>query len=631
MANDSGFSILNDFGDDSLKNISAPTGGGFVQFEPFQDPSKKDPQNVVNASKYVNETDYYDIMADYLAGTYIPVQMTMDQEYLDAYREAGFGKRYTADDFKAQIEQALGPMPENSTTKKTLQFLSDAFNARTPMIGAAGVFDVLMQATGKYLDRETQRDALELQRQMTVGEMAVKQAMDANENLMAKEADLRLKAMGYNVENMQSHLNFGEDVRLKLLDSDLKKEELKITGAADLLKNLQKTPVLIYTKDGKYYIPTAVQIRPTEDGKDVEYWTPKMVEKDDGTTTMEFSPGLPEGTQNFYIQSSAGMYDPADSASAAAKLTGPSATAYQEAQAEYFGLKNAGNLIEDIIVQNNKSLAAGQGYTVGAQGLIKKLTQGVRLTFMDVLNELQQENGAYLGDSLYQFGLDKLKTQKQLINAEKSGEDVYIDTDFFVPNSMPMTFEKYTKPNGGGKLEEVNFQAGAVSMENIFDPNWYVATLNYNPSFAENKVKENIITYALARGLKSSGRLNVDDIQRAADSVGLYDFTPGIDVITKLSTVLNVIRNAQFNTIEALRFGDNVDLTFINPDIKKDFDLLSKYLEASGGMTSAYETFNQDSGSGTGKMIDGGNPGNTAPLVDDEAEAQAVDINSWTQ
>ena len=48
-------------------------------------------------------------------------------------------------------------------------------------------------------------------------------------------------------------------------------------------------------------------------------------------------------------------------------------------------------------------------------------------------------------------------------------------------------------------------------------------SLGYSDDFARMKVQENLIIYALARALKPTGRLNVDDIKRASDLVNYKD------------------------------------------------------------------------------------------------------------
>jgi len=211
---------------------------------------------------------------------------------------------------------------------------------------------------------------------------------------------------------------------------------------------------------------------------------------------------------------------------------------------------------------------------------------------------------------------------------EKQGKDVYVDTDFDAANMFPITLEKFDKPNGKGGTEEITFQTGALTLNNLLDPNWYQVNLNYNPAYAKNAVREKIIAYALARGLKSTGRLNVDDLQQARDATQLYGFIPSAEVITKLNVILDTIRNAQINTISALKFGSNLDLTQIDPDIKKDYDQLQTFLEKTGRDNQSL--YNRIDAQPPVEEKQGGDSSNDTLIIDDDEPAQSLDINSWT-
>jgi len=53
-----------------------------------------------------------------------------------------------------------------------------------------------------------------------------------------------------------------------------------------------------------------------------------------------------------------------------------------------------------------------------------------------------------------------------------------------------------------------------VGIKDLYRPFTYTS-MGYDEEYARNKVRENLIIYALARALKPTGRLNVDDIKRA--------------------------------------------------------------------------------------------------------------------
>ena len=70
-----------------------------------------------------------------------------------------------------------------------------------------------------------------------------------------------------------------------------------------------------------------------------------------------------------------------------------------------------------------------------------------------------------------------------------------------------------------------------------------------------NLARANAIIYAIARARKSSGRLNLDDIERAAQDLNLFGFTSAASVITKLEFLendLRMARNAAYNSLAVI-------------------------------------------------------------------------------
>jgi len=74
----------------------------------------------------------------------------------------------------------------------------------------------------------------------------------------------------------------------------------------------------------------------------------------------------------------------------------------------------------------------------------------------------------------------------------------------------------------------------------------------YDPVYAYNKVRENILIYAIARALKPTGRLNVDDIRRASTMVDLTGVRSSQGVLAKLRAVDNRLNQGQTTIIQTL-------------------------------------------------------------------------------
>ena len=97
-----------------------------------------------------------------------------------------------------------------------------------------------------------------------------------------------------------------------------------------------------------------------------------------------------------------------------------------------------------------------------------------------------------------------------------------------------------------------------VSIDDFFGDRGYSTyrSLGYSEDFARLKVQENLIIYALARALKPTGRLNVDDIKRASDLVNLQGFTSPEYVRGQLKEILRFIRKAQVDLYGQGQIGD---------------------------------------------------------------------------
>ena len=76
--------------------------------------------------------------------------------------------------------------------------------------------------------------------------------------------------------------------------------------------------------------------------------------------------------------------------------------------------------------------------------------------------------------------------------------------------------------------------------------------IGYDKKLPENEARAQAIIYALARARKSTGRLNLDDIERAAQSINIY----GADakgVIEKLKVVREDLINDRKNQLYILK------------------------------------------------------------------------------
>ena len=67
---------------------------------------------------------------------------------------------------------------------------------------------------------------------------------------------------------------------------------------------------------------------------------------------------------------------------------------------------------------------------------------------------------------------------------------------------------------------------------------------DFDPKLAENRTRVNAIAYAVARSRKDSGRLNLDDIKKAYESLKVTGFTDAKTAITQLYTIRDELMEA---------------------------------------------------------------------------------------
>ena len=74
----------------------------------------------------------------------------------------------------------------------------------------------------------------------------------------------------------------------------------------------------------------------------------------------------------------------------------------------------------------------------------------------------------------------------------------------------------------------------------------------FDEDLPENQARANAIIYAIARARKSSGRLNLDDVERAAMDLNLFGWTSSVSVIKKLEFLESDLRRARMQSYSDL-------------------------------------------------------------------------------
>jgi hypothetical protein len=500
----------NESGFDTLKAFSQPESA--FSFEPYQGYEqagqvlRDEAKSAINtdlAVTAVEETPNYNKLANQFAGQYIPVRQASEEQAGIIAQQLGLGKRYSAEEMKAQIEKTLGPLPERNQKRRAVGFLVNSLRAKTPYKGAAGVLDVLLQAYSVDMTQEQALEIEQLKHKMAVGELAVTQAQDANEAVLAKEAQFYLKKMGQDDDYLQKYLSFNSDLSKKFAQFEIDKELNKIKGAQELINNPGRLdPNISYTVNGQTFTNVSRRVL-NEDGS-YQY---KLIDED-GNFTRPVPINPETGFPDFFISPKQAPITEASLRDTGG--TGISGSKQAELSGDLFALDRASQTLGDILNSQAEAIKDGGSY-LGITGVINSLFQEAPLLFDDILSGISGGSQTW---------------------GEPADNSVYSMIEFEAPATSA-----YEKVLARGNTKTVTKN---VNLAALLDTMTYTS-LGYDKTYAQNKVRENIIIYALARAQKPTGRLNVDDVKRASDSVNISGLKSDEAVQAQLEEVLKFI------------------------------------------------------------------------------------------
>ena len=540
---DSGFDTLNSFKTEDLviepvspkKNQMPISGGSFSVSDPVlqEETDAKDTINYDLASKMVDETpDWNDLALQYV-NQMIPVRENAEYEAGLIAEKLGIGKRVTFDEAYNAITEQLGDIPRTSSLDKTLNFLVDSLNARTPYKGAAGIFDVIAQSTGKYLQNETAEKAATINHQLKMKEMAIQYMQDANSAMLEKEGEFYMKKMGIDNDFMQKYMSFTGDLALKQAQFDMDTIKNKQEAALDLFKNPNRLfqNMTIINDDGTTQIVMTKKV-----------WNPKtgeyefMMPRKDGAGGTVFDIEVPP---NSYLSPLDGPQT-----DAALAIKAPNFGQASELIGDFNTLGRAGDIVTNMLKIDEQAIAEGKSSRFGIEGGIDYVLQEGRYTLASLFDAFAPGSGKMFVDE----GRTLYEKDKARYTLQPGEEEVFRTIDFQLPNAEGFV-------DKGKQFFSGNTEARTVSIDDFFRTSTYIG-LGYDESYAQLKVQENLIIYALARALKPTGRLNVDDIQRASQLVNLQGLKSPEYVRAQLKEILRFIRTAQVDIYDSGQYGD---------------------------------------------------------------------------
>jgi hypothetical protein len=453
-------------------------------------------------------------------------------------QQMGIGERVTFDQALSEIQSQLGPLPKTKGIDKGINFLVDSINARTPYQGAAGIFDIIAQATGKYIDRETAEKSARISHGLKTRELAIKQMQDQNAAILAKEADFFLKKMGMEDDYLQKFYSQTNEIQKQINQFNLDDLKAKQKASYDLFANPMRlyNNVTFMTPDGPTVSTSKLVFN--EDKGEYEIMLPRQTDSGDIVFDQEAPPDAyfspEEGPQT-----DAGLL-----------VGGANFGQVQQLVGDFDTLGRAGDLVVGMFEMDQKALESGAPSRFGIEGAVEKLKQETQFTLRSLFNAINP--GA--GDMFVKEGNTLYEKDKALYQLQPGEEERFVDFTFQAPKKGVVD-NILKKVPGVSDFEPVTRR---VSIDDFFGDRGYgtYRSLGYSEDFARLKVQENLIIYALARALKPTGRLNVDDIKRASDLVNLQGFTSPEYVRGQLKEILRFIRKAQVDLYGQGQIGD---------------------------------------------------------------------------
>jgi len=449
----------------------------------------------------------------------------------DAIREAYSeykGQPKTAADFAAEYDAFTPDVADPDSNFKFENYLALArlgLGLMQPTPGGA-IAPAVSKAGENFLgdlaainERKRQQKA-QLRQEEKEDEVAKRQyilsALKEQQDLRdSQEYDLFMKVLQFNMDSDQGNVKFRQE---------LAKQNFAYKYDVDLkaIENNAKLIAERFKQDPKVFA-----LKPEGIDQSVKYVSGFIgVDPEDGIK----KPFIPEEVDGKIIYKPA----PLDAVAATFNMTGDGALKQdiklQIAQAEKI---NTGNQALAFIEDIKLSIAENRA-RVGLPGAVKKVLQNVKGTILDVADVLVANQ--LIDQDAYEAAKSKIETsvfndlasQYSTANPQRSGVDFYSDLE---SEEAKIYQEFFVKPRQ-----------------------------NYDPALAANEIKLNSIYYALARARKPTGRLNVDDIKNAKQSLQLYNLDTSSDtVITALQSIEYELRgfvDAQKNIYEANNFND---------------------------------------------------------------------------
>ena len=497
------------------------------------EPVKPKPTGPTQPVKFDLSNIYKSDMIPFDAGGIQSLMAAYDvtpQNVRESYEEFA-GQPKTAEQF-AQEYDALTPTDttpeENFGFEKNLALIRLGLGLMQPTPGGA-IMPALSRAGENFLgdlaainERKRKSKAVRAERESederAKREYILKALQEQNDMRSANEFDMFMKVLQINTDSDEGNLKFKRELAKQNFAYKYDVDMMAMQNNAKLLaEQFKKTPQVFALKpEGKdqniKYVTGYYGVDP-EDGIEKPFIPKQIGDK------IQYVPAPLEAVKATFQLNDDGSLkqNVKDQIIASEKI-------------------NQGNQALSFVKDIKQSVAENR-FRIGAPGLVIRTLQNVRSTILDVSDALL--GAGVIDEDAYESAKNK------------------IDQSVF--NDLANTYQE----NNPGR-NATDFYNDKDSPEGLIYNQLFVKPReNFDPDIAANEIKLNSIYYAIARSRKRTGRLNVDDIRAARDSLTLYtlDFTKASSdqIISALNTVemeLQGFVDAQTNAYKEANYNE---------------------------------------------------------------------------
>ena len=461
-------------------------------------------------------------------------------------------------EFAAEYDELYAPEPVEAPDYKFDKYLALArlgVNLMQPTPGGAiapalaNAGDAFIKDLASISERQRQEKArlnqIESAQERERRNFILQSAQASDNAVKALQAQLIVSAFGFNQQQETRTNDYIRDLNKMFYQYQYTNDTNALKKHMELLRDqYQKDPKVLYDQETGTF--RSGYIQQNEQGVPIPYFP---VLKDGQFT---FVPKVDAIVTNFTLNDK----DDFD----------PGAKQVMELASKIKSAKQSLKFIRDV----QQSIIENPGI-VGLPGFFQQFTQSVGSTAFDIMDALKAKGA--IDSKSYDKNVNRI--QNSVISHLK---------------------ENYVRYNQTGDKNANNFSTDRANGTDEYE----IYRTFFNPEIPKNQVRLNSIYYALARARKATGRLNVDDIRNAKESIDLYSLG-GSDTIkaslniiyeqieAQLKSDLGMLDPQYENLIQNIPYTDFVGQTAGQDTFISSSEVQEEFVPSTGNTTIGIE------------------------------------------